>query len=446
MKYVIIGASAAGMQAAEDIRALDLLGEITVISAEKHYPYSRCLISRYVEGILPAEGLCFKTNHFFRDRNVVGLLDTRVEAIDPLAKQVRLASGQALPYDRLLLATGSRPFVPRIPGTQTGRVYPFHSMEDAERIADAAQAARTAVVLGAGFAGLEAAYALARRGIKVTVVEKMGQILPNQLDWAGSQIIHGDLTRSGVHILLNTSVSTINGEANVSSVTLTDNTSLMADLVVLATGIRANKELAEQAGLATNRGVVVNENMQTSNPDIYAAGDVIEIEDISTGKRVSSATWFNAVVQGKYAAFNMTGRKRVYSEAVGIQNAVQFHRVPAISFGQTLVGGDDQEEYEIMTLQKADVYKKLVLKDNILCGMIFVGDIGKAGFYAALIRHRVDLSAVRDRLLDDDFSYAAVLGQHTFGQKNPYSQTAPEWEDAHSFWAARPRAVGIVRG
>lgn len=446
MHYVIIGASAAGMQAAEDIRALDAQGDITVISAEKHYPYSRCLISRYVEGNLPAKGLCFKTDHFFQDRRVTGMLDTLVERVDPQAKQVHLASGKALAYDRLLLATGSRPFVPRIPGAELGRVYPFHSMADAERIAQAATLAHRAVVLGAGFAGLEAAYALARRGIGVTVVERMGQILPNQLDWVGSQIIQDDLARSGVRILLNTSVSSINGTGDVSSVTLTDNTSLLADLVVLATGIRANKELAEQAGLATARGVVVNEFMQTSNPDIYAAGDVIEIDDITTGRRACSATWFNAVVQGKYAAFNMTGHRRVYSEAVGIQNAVQFHRVPAISFGQTLVGADVDEAYETMTLRKGDVYKKLVFRDNILYGMIFVGDIAKAGFYAALIRHRVDISAVRERLLDDDFSHAAVLGQHTFGQKNPYAQTAPEWEEADSFWAARPRAVGIVRG
>ena len=344
----------------------------------------------------------------------------------------------------MLLATGSRPHIPRIAGVELGNVHSFHSMEDAERIADAAQTVDSVVVLGAGFAGLEAAYALARRGKKVTVVEMMGQILPNQLDWAGSQIIHQDLERAGVQILLNTSVGAINGETSVSSVTLTDNTNLLADLVVIATGIRANKELAEQAGLATNRGVVVNETMQTSNPDIYAAGDVIEIEDISTGRRVCSATWFNAVVQGKYAAFNMTGRKRVYSEAVGIQNAVQFHHVPAISFGQTLAGGEIDPDYETMALQKDGVYKKLVLKDNVLRGMIFVGDIAKAGFYAALIRHRVDISSHKTRLLDDDLSYASVMGQHSFGQKSPYTETAPEWGNA-GFWAVRPSAVGIVR-
>jgi NAD(P)H-nitrite reductase large subunit len=375
---------------------------------------------------------------------VRGLLNTLVERIDPQTKQVHLADQSALPYDKLLLATGARPATPRIPGAQLGHVFTFHTMEDAERIVDAARTGEHAVVLGGGFAGLEAAYALARTGKKVTVVERAGQILPNQLDLAGSRIIHDDLTRSGVHIILNASAAEMRGEGQVRAVALTDQSVLSADVVVLATGIRPNKELAEAAGLATNRGIVVNETMQTSNADIYAAGDVIEIEDIATGRRVCSATWFNAILQGKFAASNMAGRRRPYSDAVGIQNAVQFHHVPAISFGQTLVGVEDTEEFEVMTQEKTGVYKKLVLQENRLCGMIFVGDIAKAGLYAAVIRHRLDISGVKERLLDSDFSYAALLKEHQFGQRTPYGNTAPEWESA-TFWAQRPQSVGITR-
>ena len=442
--YVIIGASAAGIQAAEDTRRLDPDAEITVISAEKHYPYSRCLISRYVEGKLTPEGLRFRTGHFFEDQNVRALLGTRVERIDAAAKQVHCADGPTLSYDKLLLATGARPATPPIPGAQLGNVFTFHTMADAEHIVAAAQDSEHIVVLGAGFAGLEAAYALARLGKKVTVIERAGQILPNQLDLAGSRVIHDDLTRAGVHIILNSSVSEIRGEDNVRNVALTDHSIIMADLVVLATGIRANKELAEAAGLATNRNITVNEFMQTSNADIYAAGDVIEIEDVATGRRVSSATWFNAILQGRFAAYNMTGRRRPYSDAVGIQNAVQFHHVPAISFGQTLVGVEDTEGFEVMTWERAGVYKKLVLQGERLCGMIFVGDIAKAGFYAAIIRHRVDVSAFKDKLLDNDFSYAYLLKDHQFGQRSPYGETAPEW-DSENFWAQRAQSVGIIR-
>ncbi|MHB1357533.1 MAG: NAD(P)/FAD-dependent oxidoreductase [Anaerolineae bacterium] len=442
--YVIIGGSAAGIQAAEEIRRFDAQGEITVISSEKHYPYSRCLISRYVEGKLTLEGLRFRTGHFFDDLGVRGLLNVRVERIDPPTRQVFCADGSVFGYDKLLLATGARPATPRIPGTQLSKVFNFHTMEDAEHITEAARNCEHAVVLGGGFAGLEAAYALVRTGKKVTVVERAGQILPNQLDTAGSRIIHEDLAHAGVHIILNSSVSEIRGEGSVSDVVLSDHSAIPADLVVLATGIRPNKELAEEAGLVVNRGIIVNEYMQTSNADIYAAGDVIEIEDVATGRRVLSATWFNAVMQGRFAGSNMAGRHRTYTDAVGIQNAVQFHHVPAISFGQTLVGVEDTDEFEVIAQEKAGVYKKLVLLGNKLVGMIFVGDIAKAGLYAAIIRHRLDITRVKDRLLDNDFSYAYLLKEHQFGQRTPYGTTSPEWDNA-AFWTQRAQSVGIVR-
>jgi nitrite reductase (NADH) large subunit len=307
MQTVIIGGSAAGIQAAEDLRKLEPQARITVISDEPHYPYSRCLISRYVEGKLHADALRFRTGRFFEQYDIDGWLGARVERIDPTAGYVELTDGRQAPYDRLLLATGSRPFVPGIPGLDLGNVFTFHSMADAEAIVAAASRAARVVVLGAGFAGLEAAYALARQGKQVTVVERMGQILPNQLDWTGSGIIQGDLESSGVRILLDNSVAAIEGAGVVSSVSLTDRSSLAADLVIVATGTRPNVELAQQAGLTTQRGIVVDAYLQTSAPGIYAAGDVIEIEDIATGRRGCSATWFNAILQGKYAASNMAG-------------------------------------------------------------------------------------------------------------------------------------------
>ena len=420
MRYVIVGASAAGMQAAIELRGLDPSSLITVISAEPHYPYSRCLISRYVEGKLRPEELCFKTSHAFEDHRISARLGQRVESVDRQGSQVVLQTGETVPYDRLLLATGARPFVPPIPGIDLGGVHSFHSLADAEKIVEEAENADQIVVLGAGFAGLEAAYALARRGKSVTVVERMGQILPNQLDAVGSEIIQRDLEGTGVHILLNISVASITGDGRARSVTLTDNSSLPADMVIVSVGTRPNVDLAQAAGLTTGRGITVDAYMRTSDPHIYAAGDVIEIDDVTTGRRMMSATWPNAILQGRYAAANMAGRRRMYTDAVGVQNAVQFHHLPAISYGQTLVGADVDETYQVMTRREGDTYRKLVLRDGTVRGMIFVGDIAKAGFYAALIRHRVDVSAQRERLLDDDYSYAAVWPQNSFGQENPY--------------------------
>ena len=421
MKYVSIGASAAGAQAAEDLRALDAASEIRLITEESGPPYSRCLISRYADGRLSESDLRFKTDHFASDRRLRYTAGVRVAALDRAAHTVTCDNGETVPYDKLLLATGSRPWVPNIAGRERKGVYTFHSLQDAKAVAAEAETAREAVVIGAGFVGLEAAYALARRGLKVTVIERCGQILPNQLDAHGAAIIQRDLAALGVEIILDESVSAIDGNGRVTGVTLGERPHVHADLVIVATGVEPNKQLAADAGLETARGIRVNDCLQTTDPDIFAAGDAIEIADITTGRQTPSATWFNAVLQGKYAAHNMAGGRRRYTDAVGIQNAVQFHRIPAISFGQTLVDADSHEDYEVVSEHDGDrVYRKLVLKGNRIVGMIFVGDIQKSGFYTALIRHQVDVSRFRTKLLDKDFSYAAFHSTAQFGQRSPY--------------------------
>lgn len=428
MRYVIVGGSAAGANAAEDIRRFDQAADITLITEEHSLPYSRCLLSRHVDGRLAEEDMLFKTKRFFSDNRIKGITGTRVETISRVAKTVRCSNGQELTYDKILLATGSKPFMPKVSGLGLKNVFTFHGLDDARGITEAAKGAGNVVVVGAGFAGLEAAYALARLEKKVTVIERCAQILPNQLDVPGSRIIQNDLEKTGVTLVFNESVTEIAGRQGVENVTLGDGSQLQCDLCIIATGTRPAKQLAVDAALKTDRGVIVNEWMQTSDPAIYAAGDVIEIEDISTGKRVCSATWFNAVLQGRYAAYNMVGRKRRYSGGVGIQNAVQFHHVPAISFGQTLLEGDESSDYEVMSTNRGDqIYKKLVIKDNRLCGMIFVGDIANSGFYAALIRNSVDLADFKHRLLDGDFSYAHLIGREHFSQKSPYENTDKSW-------------------
>lgn len=435
MRYVIIGASAAGAQTAEDLRKLDKDSKITVISAEKHLPYSRCLISRLVDGRLVEDNLYFKTKHFFEDYNLEGVLDTKIVGIDRKAKRVISEDNREFVYDKLLIATGSSPWVPKIDGIDLNGVYFFHSLDHARGIIKSIEEAERAVVLGAGFVGLEAAYALSRRGLSVTVVEKASQVLPNQLDNVASQIIQRDLEDIGVEIILNESLTSINGTNSVHSVTIADKSQIQCDLLIIATGMKSNIGLLEKTGIRTDRGVVVDESLRTSDPDIFAAGDVIEINDISTGRRVTSATWFNAVLQGKYAAYNMAGLDRKYSEAVGIQNAVQFHQIPAISFGKTQINEEDEPYYDVMSVHKEKVYKKLVLKDGKICGMIFVGDISKSGFYNALIRHQVDVSKYITKLLDSDFSYA-YFKEENFGQYSPYTKVDDSWERP-DWWAHR---------
>ncbi|MGQ9608645.1 MAG: NAD(P)/FAD-dependent oxidoreductase [bacterium] len=439
MRYVIIGASAAGAQAAEDLRKLDKESKITVISAEKYLPYSRCLISRLVDGRLSEDNLFFKTKHFFKDYNLDGVLGTEIIEIDRKAKRVISKDNKEFAYDKLLVATGSSPWIPKIDGISLDGVYFFHSLDNAKGITKNIEKAERAVILGAGFVGLEAAYALSRRGLSVTVVEKASQILPNQLDNVASQIIQRDLEDMGVEIILSESLISINGDDSVHSVTVADKSQLQCDLLVIATGMKPNIGLLEKAGVRTDRGVIVDESLMTSDPDIFSAGDVIEIEDISTGKRVTSATWFNAVLQGKYAAYNMAGLDRKYTQAIGIQNAVQFHQIPAISYGKTQINEEDEPYYDVISIHKDKVYKKLVLRDGKICGMIFVGDIAKSGFYNALIRHQVDVSKYMTKLLDSDFGYA-YFKEENFGQYSPYTKVDESWERS-DWWAHRPEYI-----
>jgi len=444
MKYVIIGASAAGIQAAQDLRNIDGKAEITVISKEPYAPYSRCLLSRFIDGRLPESALYYKTGDFFKTGGIEGLTGEKVVGVDRFAKKIRTDKDRSLAYDRLLIAAGARPRVPSMPGTGLEGVFSLHGLDDALGIIKRAKEVKEAVVAGAGFVGLEAAWALAKRGLRVTVVEKCQQILPNQLDRTAGSIIQKDLEEAGVNFVLDESLTEAGGCDAIESVTLADNSDLRCGLLILATGIRPETDLALGAGLKTDRGIIVDDHLRTSFTDIWAAGDCIEIEDVSTGRRSTSATWFNAVLQGKYAAYNMAGLNKRYTGSVGIQNAVQFHSLPAISFGKTQVSPEDGQDYKVLSVKRDRAYKKLVLKGDRIVGMIFVGDISRSGFYAALIRNGIDIKVYKDKLLDPDFSYAhfkyAYFKQEDFGQYDPYFKTAECW-DHPEWWELRGRCM-----
>ena len=444
MRLVIIGNSAAGVSAAEELRRISASARITIVSDEKDIAYSRCLISRFLDGRLKAEGLYFKTRNFYHNFNIQPLLGKRAAVIDRKQQKISLEDGTKLDYDKLLLALGAGPVRPKVGGLDLSGIFNFYSLEDTRGIVRYAKEKKVkeAVVVGAGFVGLEAAYALRKLGIEVTLVERCAQILPNQMDHISSEMIREDLESLGIEIILDESLTSLNGLGRVESVTIGEDTDIPCSLVIFASGIRPNTSLADSAGLKALRGIAVDEFLKTEDPNIFAAGDCIEIEDSVTGKRQPSATWFNAVLQGKSAGANMLGEARKYSGYVGIQNAVQFHRFPAISFGMTQVS-DEGLDYEVISHyhKEKKVYKKLVLKENRLCGMIFAGDILKSGFYAALIREKVDVGAYKHKLLEPDFSYA-YFKKENFGQTNPYAALPSCWQSPNWF-AERSLCMGI---
>jgi NAD(P)H-nitrite reductase large subunit len=295
--------------------------------------------------------------------------------------------------------------MPPIVGSTAAGVYSLWTMRQAEEIIDAASKARSVVVIGAGLIGLKTALALKKRGLKVTVVEKLQRVLPRQLDDAASEILCDRLRDMGIEILVNAGVegiAAINGA--VSGVQL-DNGSLPADMVIMSIGVTPNIELAVSAGIRIGQGIIVNEFLQTSMPDIYAAGDAAETFDSVTGASTVPATWPVAVEQGRIAACNMGGRKEIYDGSFAM-NAVEVGGIPLVSIGDIAGRPGDY----VLADRRGDKYRKVVIRDNVLRGVLFMGDIRQAGVIGALISSRARLGNY-EKLISPYFSFADLIAE-----------------------------------
>lgn len=414
--YVIVGNSAAGISAAETIRRLDPEGDITIVDAEKMHVYSRCLLPNYLGGTRSEEALRIRPRDFYQRLRLSTCFGYRVVKVDPVEKAVILENGARLKYDRLFIGTGSSTAFPPVPGIDGEGVYGLRTLEDAKAILALAAQARRAVIVGGGFVGLEAAWALYRRGLEVTVVEKMPQILPQQFDAYAAGILLREMQAEGIRFILGTGIREIaapglweklTGKAG-RGVILENGDRLKAELVIVATGTRANTELVAGTGVKINRGIVVDKHQWTGVEGIYAGGDVAETEDVVTGRVGLTPIWPNAVAQGRVAGYNMAGVPREYGGMIGMQNAVEFRDVPAIAVGLAQADGDG---YEVLKEYQPDrnLYKKIVLKDDTIVGLILVGDIRQAGVYSALMRKKVKVTKFKQRLLRPDFGYGQVL-------------------------------------
>jgi len=418
MKYVIIGNTAAGIAAAQEIRKLESDSEILMISKEKENVYSRCLLPDYISGEMTEKQLYIREPDFYTRNNIKTLLATEVVALDPNNKKIELQDGSKIHYDRLLLATGSKPFIPPVKGMEKVPTYTLNSLTDAKKILNDIQNKNKIVIVGGGFIGLELAFALRKKGKDIHVIEKSPRILSMQLDEKAAGIISQELTQAGIaletgvgvkEIVANSKLLRFLGAKDIKGVVLENGTMLPCDMVIFAAGTRPNVDLLQGSGISVNKGIIVNEYMATNIPDIYAAGDVVETVDVITGSQSLSPIWPNAVIQGKYAGWNMTGRKRKFVEQVSIQNTSEFREVPFISVG--IINPPNQDEYEVLTYHNAleGIYKKIILKDDVPVGMIFLGDISNAGVVAGFIRTRKKASQVKNLLLSNRYNYAQQL-------------------------------------
>ncbi len=413
MDYVIIGNSAAAVGCIEGLRKCDKEARITVISDETHHVYSRPLISYYLAGKVSAKNMVYRKQDFYEKLGVTTMFGKKAMAIDPKQKTVTMDGGETVRYDKLLIATGSSPFVPPTEGLKDqDNFYTFLKYDDALGIEKWISKDANVVVVGAGLIGLKAAEGIAPVAGSVHVVEMAPRVLPMILDEAAAAPVQKRLEENGVSFHLGMTAAKVVGDKHIEQVVLKDGTVLPCDVLVMGVGVRPNVAEAKAAGVDVNRGIIVDDTMRTNVADIWAAGDVTEGVDAITGERKIMALWPNAYAQGRAAGYDMAGKKDDFT-GVFPMNAVGFFGLSVITAG---VQGGEGIELLAKYDEKTGASKRFFVKDDRLVGMILVGDVDRAGIYTYLMSERIPLYSLEGKLTDDGFGLMA-LGQERMKQR-----------------------------
>ncbi|GHV14713.1 pyridine nucleotide-disulfide oxidoreductase [Clostridia bacterium] len=394
-KYVIIGNSAAAIGAVESIRKTDTSGSVAIISNEPHHTYSRPLISYLLLGKTDEQHMKYRADNFYEANGITPILGVSAEKIDSGKHTVSLSDGEIIGYEKLLVATGSTPFVPPMNGldsVDSSKKFTFATLDDAHALSKAITSDSRVLIIGAGLIGLKCAEGILHSVKEITVVDLAPKVLSSILDDGGAAFIKSRLESAGLKFYLGDSVDVFtNGEAKLKSGAVVG-----FDILVLAVGVRANVSLVKDAGGNVGRGITVNERLETSLPDIYAAGDCTESVDISSGDVKIMALLPNAYLQGECAGANMTGADKTFDKAFPM-NAIGFFGTHIVTAG-TYAG-------EVYTEEDAHKYRRLFYHDNKLSGFILIGDetnhaaFERAGIYANLIREKTPLDSIDFELI-----------------------------------------------
>ena len=384
--YLIVGNGVAGTTAAENIRKADREGAVTMVTDEDLPFYYRLRLSEYLAGDLAEQDLVAKGDSWYRDQRIDLKLKTRVVGADAHKKIVRLESGEELSYDTLLIATGSHSFIPPIQGAERKGVFALRSVQDARDIMAYGREVDEVVLIGGGLLGLEAGNALVKTGKRVMVVEFFPRLLPRQLDVEGAERLQKMMEGMGFSFRLGAKTEAITGEDRVDGVRLEGGDRLSAKMVIISAGVRPNMDLAEPLGLDRDKGIQVNAQMQTSQPEIYAAGDVAEFNGIPYG------IWPAALEQGKIAGNNMAGGQMTY-QGTTMANTLKVAGVDLASAGNI----DAENELESMVATDTGIYKKIVMDQGRVVGCIMLGDTKGFNKITQAIAQKLEISRIKDQ-------------------------------------------------
>ncbi len=409
MRYVIIGNSAAGVSAAMAIRQHDASSPITILSNEPTWGYSRIATTALIEGFVDKDAV-FPWDQRFYEAN--GLELRRGEAAVRILlreREVELASGSRCRYDRLLIATGSSATPPRMPGSELGGSFTLRTLADAEGIMDRARPGRKALVLGGGPVGVKVAMALGRRGLDVELVVSSQRILSQVLDGPSAELAAADLTAHGITVRFDREVVRLWGRGGaIDWAELSDGSRVNCDLVITAKGVRPNVALARQAGIGVDVGVVVDAELGTSAPGVYAAGDAAQAYDRAWGDYRVSAIWPTAVGEGRVAGANMAGLGYRYLGSVPM-NSLPLFGLHCAALGRVEAAGEGCETMSRLD-QDSRTYRKLVLRNGRVMGAILVGPKPvDMGVFQSLFNRGATLAQLPASVMDQHFGYAHLM-------------------------------------
>ena len=394
MKYVVIGSSAAGINAVRELRKTDPAGEIVLVSKDKNV-YSRCILHQYLCGERTLERLNFAEPDFDRLYRVNWMRGREAVGLDRAQKTLLLDGGEKLSYDKLLIATGSHTFIPPIKGLDGAVNYiGFRNIDDIEVLKEVPKTCKNIVVLGSGLIGIDCATGYLHMGVKVTLVDFAGWLLNKQLDERAAKTYIDAFRENGVEQYYGAGVNEVRvGEDHrIYEIELSDGTVLPCDYFVVTAGVRSNVEFLKDSGLELSRfGLVYDETGRTSDPDIYGAGDV-------SG---TSPIWPVAVKEGMIAAANMAGGKEKMTDFFASKSTMSFLGIHTMSLG--IVTPPD-DTYRVDIYDKNGVYKKVVSKDGVIVGALLQGDLAYGGVLQQMIARKIDVRKVKKPLFEIDYS------------------------------------------
>lgn len=395
MNYVIVGASAAGVNGAKYLRQMEPDANITLISKDE-YIYSRCILHHYLEGIRDIKKLEFVEDGFIERNKIKWIKGVSVEALDKDKKELTLSNGDVVSYDKVLLATGASTFFPPVKNLKEAKnVYGLRNLDDAIEIKEKAKLATNIVVMGAGLVGIDALTGLLHYGKNLTLVEFKGHMLSIQLDKKAAKRYQDAFTNEGVTQYYDTAVQEVilDDEGAVKELVLSNGLTIPCDFLIVATGVRSNVAFLEGSGIECDRfGLIFNEYGQTNDESVFGAGDI-------SGR---NPIWPAAVKEGIIAVSNMCGKTRELTDFFASKSTMNFLHIPTMSLG-TPEPADETYTVEI-DCDEALNYKKIIHKDGVIYGAIIQGDLSYSGVLTQLIKEKINISKVEKSIFNIDYS------------------------------------------